>query len=291
MRTITLFLLLLSQITSAQKIKGTVKDALTKEALFNAIVTIKGTTQGSVTNIDGQFEFETEAKLPILISISYVGYITTDFNVNSFDSPISIELKKNENLLKSVEVTENRITEKQKESPLTIEALDVLAIKETPAANFYEGLGQLKGVDIIAASIGFRVVNTRGFNSTSPVRSLQIIDGVDNQSPGLNFSLGNFLGASELDVQKVEIIVGASSAYYGPNAFNGVVSMITKSPFVKPGLAVSIKGGERNLFETSLRYAEAFKNKAGVDKFAFKVNVSYMRANDWVADYKKLMKK
>lgn len=81
------------------------------------------------------------------------------------------------------------------------------------------------------ASLGFKVINTRGFNSTSPVRSLQIIDGVDNQAPGLNFSLGNFLGSSELDVLKVDIVVGASGAYYGPNAFNGVISMETKSPF------------------------------------------------------------
>jgi len=284
MRIITLFLLLLSHITYAQKIKGTVKDASTKEALFNAIVKIKGTTQGTVTSIDGQFEFETTLQLPITLSISYVGYTTIDYTVSSFDKPIQITIKKNETLLKAVDVVADRITEKQKESPLTIEALDVLAIKETPAANFYEGLGQLKGVDIMAASIGFRVINTRGFNSTSPVRSLQIIDGVDNQSPGLNFSLGNFLGSSELDVQKVEIIVGAASAYYGPNAFNGVVSMTTKNPFVKPGLAVSIKYGERDLVETALRYAEVFKNKKGVDKFAFKVNLSYMRANDWKAN-------
>src|SRR5690625_6299341 len=97
-------------------------------------------------------------------------------------------------------------------------------IKQTPTVNFYDVMGALKDVDLTAASRGYKVINTRGFNSTSPVRSLQIIDGVDNQAPGLNFSLGNFLGASELDLQKVDVIVGASSAYYGPNAFNGVIS-------------------------------------------------------------------
>lgn len=278
------FTLLSAQFTNAQTVTGTIKDANTNEPLFGATVVIKGTTEGALTDIDGNFTFVHSAPPPFVLTISYLGYITFDQTVNSLEKPITVKVKPNETLLKAVEVAETRITEKQKESPLTIEALDVLAIKETPAANFYEGLGQLKGVDIIAASIGFRVVNTRGFNSTSPVRSLQIIDGVDNQSPGLNFSLGNFLGASELDVQKVEIIVGAASAYYGPNAFNGVVSMTTKSPFVKPGVAVSIKGGERNLMEAALRYAEVFKNKEGVDKFAFKVNLSYMRANDWEAD-------
>ena len=160
----------------------------------------------------------------------------------------------------------------------------MIAIKETPSANFYDGLGALKGVDITAASLGFKVINTRGFNSTSPVRSLQIIDGVDNQSPGLNFSLGNFLGASELDIMKVEIIQGASSSYYGPNAFNGVISMTTLSPFVQQGLTVQYKLGSRNLFENSFRLAEKFTSKNGENLFAYKINVSYMQANDWEAD-------
>ena len=98
--------------------------------------------------------------------------------------------------------------------------MDLIAIKEAPSGSFYEGLGNLKGVDLTSASLGFKIINTRGFNSTSPVRSLQLIDGVDNQSPGLNFSLGNFLGAPELDVKNVEIVAGASSAFYGPGAFN-----------------------------------------------------------------------
>src|SRR5690606_11209565 len=88
----------------------------------------------------------------------------------------------------------------------------------------------------------------------------------------------------ELDVLKVELIQGASSAFYGPNAFNGVIDIQTKDPFIHQGLAVSVKYGERNLFKSELRYAKAFRNAAGEDKFAFKINGAYMRANDWVAD-------
>ncbi|MCB0668753.1 MAG: TonB-dependent receptor, partial [Saprospiraceae bacterium] len=132
--------------------------------------------------------------------------------------------------------------------------------------------------------LGFKVVNTRGFNSTSPVRSLQIIDGIDNQSPGLNFSLGNFLGSSELDVVKVDLIVGASSAFYGPNAFNGVISMETKNPFLHKGLSASAKVGERNLIESAVRWGDAISNESGKDWFAYKFNLSYLRADDWVAN-------
>ena len=162
-------------------------------------------------------------------------------------TPLKIQLQPTSNKLAEIRITDTRITKKQKQAPLTVEALDMRAIKETPSVNFYDGLGALKGVDITSASLGFKVINTRGFNSTSPVRSLQIIDGVDNQSPGLNFSLGNFLGVSELDIMMVEVIQGASSAYYGPNAFNGVINMITRDPFLDPGISVQYKFGNRNL--------------------------------------------
>ena len=185
--------------------------------------------------------------------------------------------------LEAVEVL-GGISKKLKESALSIEAMDINDIKQTSASDFYEGLSHMKGVDLTSASLGFKVINTRGFNSTSPVRSLQIIDGVDNASPGLNFALGNFLGASELDLMKVEIVSGASSAFYGPNAFNGVISMKTKDPFLFPGFSASVKMGERFLNEYAIRYAQVFKDKNGKDRFAYKLNLAYMNADDWVAD-------
>lgn len=183
-----------------------------------------------------------------------------------------------------VRIKQNRLKEKLKESALTVESMTSQSIKETPASDFYEALGHLKGVDVTSASLGFRIVNTRGFNSTSPVRTLQVIDGVDNQSPGLNFSLGNFLGASELDVAGQEIVVGASSSYYGPGAFNGVISMTTKDPWKTPGFSYKFKIGERQLMENSLRYAKVFYDKKHRELFAFKTNFYYMQAYDWVAD-------
>ena len=164
------------------------------------------------------------------MNISYTGYESIQVLVTDATEFIRTKLSETSILIEAVQVTGSRILDKQKESPLTVESMDLLSIRSTPSANFYDGLGAMKEVDMTTASLGFKVINTRGFNSTSPVRSLQIIDGIDNQAPGLNFSLGNFLGSSELDVLKVDIIVGASSAFYGPNAFNGVISMETKNP-------------------------------------------------------------
>ncbi len=268
----------------AQVVSGSVKDG-DGEPLFGASVVVKGTTMGMQTDFEGEFEFNAKQEPPFTLVISYLGFEPVEFEVTpeNIKKNVSIKLESSAVEVKTVEVTDTRLTEKQKESPLTVESFSLSAIKQTPAADFYSGLGALKGVDLTTASLGFVIVNTRGFNSTRPVRSLQLVDGADNQAPGLNFSLGNFAGSSELDIQKVDLIVGASTALYGPNAFNGVIDMSTKNPFYHRGLTIFLKGAERNLFEGGLRYARVITNKAKEDKFAFKINFSYIRSDDWEA--------
>ena len=270
-------------VTAQTKIKGNVQDRSSNEGLLGAHVIIKGTTEGGVTDMDGNFEFTTNRPLPVTVITHFVGYISQEQEVTSPGQKLRFKLITKDYRIKGIEVTEERISNKEKEHPLTVESMDVIAIRETPASNFYEGLGTLKGVDLTSASIGFKVINTRGFNSTSPVRSLQLIDGVDNQAPGLNFSLGNFLGASEIDVMKVDLIQGASSAFYGPNAFNGVISMTTKDPFLFPGLTVYAKAAERNLRVGSVRWAKVWQ-KNNIDKLGFKFNFFYLEADDWEAE-------
>jgi iron complex outermembrane recepter protein len=267
-----------------QSIEGQVFAEGEEEPLIGAAVVVKNTNVGVGTDIDGKFSIPYKGSFPVILEVSYLGFGTQEVTVYNTNEFLRINLTGDNFAIEEVVVKGQRISDKQKAAPLTVESMDLLAIKEAASDNFYDALGTLKGVDLTAASLGFKVINTRGFNSTSPVRSLQIIDGVDNQAPGLNFSLGNFLGSSELDVVKVDIIVGASSAFYGPNAFNGVISMETKNPFYHQGLSAMTKVGERSLFETAFRWAEVFKNKNGKDWFAYKINFSYLRAYDWEAD-------
>ncbi len=272
-----------SAFAQQSKLRGTVSDAITGETLIGATVLLKGTMTGTVTDIDGRFELSLNERPPLSLMVSFVGYSTLEVEVKTLDQALKIKLRTDQVLLKQAEVVGSRINERQKQAPLTVETMDLLAIKEVAGGDFYEGLGNLKGVDMTAASFGFKVINTRGFNSTSPVRSLQLIDGVDNQSPGLNFSLGNFLGASDLDVLKVDVIAGASTAFYGPGAFNGVINMTTKSPWAFPGLSVSVKGGERNMLEAAVRWAEVIGDSTTKQRWAYKVNAFALRADDWVA--------
>ncbi|MBB4080157.1 outer membrane receptor protein involved in Fe transport [Lewinella aquimaris] len=279
----TVWLVLCGNLSAQTILNGSIVDGQTGDPLIGASILVKGTTTGTVTDIDGGWTL-TVSGLPTILQFSYIGFAPTELEVTDVDQDLTVRLGDNAITTDVVEVRGRRISEKQQQAALTVETLDAIAIKETPAANFYDGLGSLKDVDLTAASLGFKIVNTRGFNSTNPVRSLQIIDGVDNQSPGLNFSLGNFLGASELDVNRVNLVVGASSAFYGPNAFNGVIAIETKDPFLQQGLSVQVKAAERELFEGGIRWAQALKNKSGREWVAYKLNLFGFRANDWEAD-------
>lgn len=231
---------------------------------------------GTVTDFDGKWSLEIY-NFPVQVEVNSMGYSSQRKLIENSSSVI-IRLNPDRNVLKEVSVVQQRLSEQQEKSALTVESMDALAIKESPSVSFYDHLGTLKGVDLTSASIGFKIINTRGFNSTSPVRSLQLIDGVDNQSPGLNFSLGNFLGAPDLDIVSVDVIAGASTAFYGPSAFNGVISMTTKDPFDFTGISSSLKVGERNLTEFSVRWAAKVN-----EKFAYKINLFALKADDWEA--------
>ena len=272
------------ELVAQVNVSGVVTDDNSGEELIGATVIIKGTTTGVVTDYDGSFLLATDTPPPFVIVVSYTGYEPQEITINGSDDKVKVRLGSAATLIDVVEVKGQRIDEQRKASALTVESLDPIGIKQTASENFYDGLGALKGIDLTSASLGIKVINTRGFNSTAPVRILQTIDGVDNSSPSVNFALGNFLGSAELDLRSVDLVVGASSAFYGPNAFNGVIKMDSKNPFFSKGLSAFIKTGEQNIMEYGVRWADAINNKNGDEVFAYKFNASYLTADDWVAD-------
>jgi len=273
---------------SGVTVAGRVTDAKTSEPLTGVNIYVKGKVIGTNTDNRGQFGLTTNTETPFTLVFSYVGFGSHEVNITGSRSDINVSLSEITALGQEVVVTASRVEENILKSPVSIEKMDLLAIRETPSASFYDGLQNLKQVDVVASSMGFKVINTRGFNGTNNPRMVQLIDGMDNQAPGLNFPAGNMVGLSDLDAQSVEIVPGAASALYGPNAFNGIISMTSKSPFEFQGLSAMAKVGVNHvnspdakaspLYDFQARYAKAFKNR-----FAFKVNLAYTKALDWHA--------
>ncbi|RTQ52499.1 TonB-dependent receptor [Hymenobacter gummosus] len=191
--------------------------------------------------------------------------------------------------LGEVVVTASRVEESILQSPVTVEKLGPRALRLTPAPSFFDAIEAVKGVQVITPSLGFKVINARGFTNTTNVRFAQLVDGVDNQAPHIGGPIGNALGPNDLDIQAVEILPGTAAALYGLNAINGLANFTTRNPFDSEGLSLQQKTGVNHLggagrggrlfSETSLRYAR----RLGA-KWAFKVNGGYTRGYDWVAD-------
>lgn len=162
-----ILLLLVVPLVAQTTVKGTVYDEQLKEPLIGANILIENTSEGTTTELDGSFELTTSRKAPFTLIVSYTGYTQKELEITGSINNLAVALASDALTIETVEVRGQRISDKQKQSPLTVEALDNIAIKETASDNFYDGLGSLKGVDLTAASLGFKVINTRGFNSTS----------------------------------------------------------------------------------------------------------------------------
>jgi outer membrane receptor protein involved in Fe transport len=214
------------------------------------------------------------------------GLLTTHLALAQAVTPLADSAKID---LSEVVVSASRVEESILQSPVTVEKLTPRALRLTPAPSFFDAIEHLKGVQVITPSLGFRVINARGFTNTTNVRFVQLVDGIDNQAPHIGGPIGNVLGPSDLDIQAVEIVPGTAAALYGLNAVNGLANFTTRNPFRSEGLSVQQKTGVNHVndantnahifIETSLRYAKVLVP----DRLAFKANGTYLHGYDWIA--------
>ena len=270
-------------------VSGSVKNAKSKELVSAVSVTVKGSSVGTFTDDKGTFRFSSIKNYPVTLVFSSVGFANKEVTVNAANSGLEVSLEPSFTLGNEVVVSASRVPERILESPVSIERVSTAAIRNTAATNYYDILTNLKGVDVVAASLTFKSVGTRGFNSSGNTRLNQIVDGMDNQAPGLNFSVGSVIGLSELDVDNMELLPGASSALYGPGGMNGTVLINSKSPFKYQGLSFQIKQGINHV-DAAQRPTSAYNDwavrwaKKVNDKFAYKITAENMTAQDWLAN-------
>jgi iron complex outermembrane recepter protein len=267
-------------------ISGKVTDFASGETLAGVNIVVKGRVIGTITDTDGNYSLKVNDSPPLTLSFSFVGYRTIDVEVKDANTTnLNVQLEEQTTLGQEVVISASRVEESILKSPVTIEKVDLLTIQQTPAPEFYDALANVKGVQFTSSSLNFPQVNTRGFATIANDRFVQWVDGMDASAPILNFPTGNIVGIGELDAEGMELVPGAASALYGPNAFNGILLMTSKSPFdyqglsaqAKVGLTSSDAQGESYPFTNfGIRYAKAFNNK-----LAFKINFSILDAEDW----------
>ncbi len=285
---ITLMYCVFSSVAFTQSItiSGNVKDSSTGEAVPSVSVAIKGSTAGTFTDERGNFQLVTSRRPPFSLVFSSVGFDSKEVVVTSSSTFVQVDLVAGSSLGTEVVVSASRVPERILESPVSIERVSLANIREAAAPSAYDVLANLKGVDMVTSSLTFKTPTTRGFGGSGNARVNQFMDGMDNQAPGLNFSVGSVIGITDLDLESVELLPGASSALYGAGGMNGTILMNSKNPFKYPGFSMQVKQGMMHVdhkqrsaspyYDWSFRWAKAFN-----DKFAFKINMSFIKANDW----------
>lgn len=214
--------LLLTINLSAQnlkKITGTVFDD-NEESVIGASVSIKGTTNGTITDIDGAFTLEVPENATLVIS--YIGYLSQEIPVNN-RTEFNIILKEDAKLLDEIVVVGYGVMRK-KDLTGAVSSIDSKTMQDKPVANVGEALqGRAAGVQIVnSGAPGSNVaIRVRGISTINNSEPLLVIDGVptDISLNALNMD----------DVQTVDVLKDASAtAIYGSRGANGVVLITTK---------------------------------------------------------------
>ena len=235
------------------KLSGTVKDMM-GEPLIGVSILVKGTTNGTVTDLDGKFSLQV-AKGAV-IEISYIGYITQTMTVTG-TAPLSIVMKEDSKQLDEVVVTALGIKREAKALTYNVQEIKAAGITKVKDANFVNSLsGKIAGVTINQSSSGVggssRVV-MRGTKSLfGENNALYVLDGIPMQGLRTKQS-DNFYESVEVadgdgisninpeDIESMSVLTGASAAaLYGNRGANGVILITTKKGTIgKPRVSYS----------------------------------------------------
>lgn len=260
-------------------ISGTVKDDA-GEPLIGATVLVQGTSTGTATDFDGNFNLRTTKELPFNLIVSYTGYTTQTVAVNSADANLDIVLGQDAVGLDEVVISASRRREKVQEAPASISVLNEKALAVTSnTTDPTRNLVNTAGVQIQQQSANRINISMRGGAGLFGTSVFPIMDYRSLVGPGIGTFQTDQAGISNIDLQRIEVVRGPGSALYGPGVTQGVVHFITKNPIDFPGTAVEVLGGELNTFGATVRHATKVN-----DKFGFKINASYKRGDEFTLD-------
>ena len=280
-----IFTLLFGVVSFAQTtVTGTVNDE-SGMPLPGANVIVVGTSTGAISDFDGKFTLTVSQTPPFTVQVSSVGFTTASEDVTSNNQDLTIVLEEG-SFLDEVVVTASRVPQRIFESPVTVEKYSLKQIQRTPAADFFEGLFNVKGVQMNQTGLVFSQVNTRGFGTAYNEGFVTMVDGMNTQAPVFGFAVGNLIGPSELDVQSVELLPGSASALYGMDAYKGIMSIATRNPFEHEGITGYYRsgttqqevGGNNAFTDFGIRIATKLS-----DKWAVKLSVSAKQGTEWAA--------
>jgi iron complex outermembrane receptor protein len=269
----------------AGAIRGTVLNADTRAPLFAASVLVTSLRDPSLrlaqpTDRQGAFAVRDLPAGTYEVRASLVGFDTfvLDEVAVGADSDVTLELKLTELAvaMETMIVSASRREERALDAPASVQVLGEGDLADKPVLTPADYLAALPAVDVARAGLNQGTVVVRGFNNVFSGATLTLVDNRIARVPSLRYNALNFIPTTNDDIERIEVVSGPGSALYGPNAANGVVHMITRSPFDHPGTTLSVSGGERDVFIASGSHAGA-----PMREFAYRISSTYYQGNDF----------
>ncbi len=269
--------------THAATLNITVTDAQTGNQLNNVSITVKpqsGDSTKGMTDVNGTLALSNISAGVYTITATANGYtdnVLTDIEITADETKsVDITLLSDIIELDKVAITASRRKEKVLEAPASVALLDDSQIQDRVAMSVTEHLKSLRAVDVVTSGIGTSYVVVRGFNNVFSGNLLSLVDNRIASVPSLRVNAYTLIPTISEDIEQIEVVSGPGAALYGPNSANGVMHILTRSPFTSRGTTISIGGGERRIFTGSLRHAGVINDMIG-----YKLTANYTRGDDW----------
>ena len=288
MRTTSVMLLLLFSVwPAAAQETGSLTGRIAANdgmALFGASIVVGGDalneSRGTTSDSEGAFFVEGLPPGVYDVTASFLGYeslTVASVAVRSGETTrLDIGLAATTLIGQQVVVSASRKQEKLLDAPASVSVVELDEIKDRPALTVSDYIQDLGGVDQAKVGVAQSATVVRGFNSTFTGSLLTMVDNRIARIASLRLNQGSFIPTTADDIQRIEVVRGPGSALYGPNSANGVMHIVTRSPFGSEGNSIAVYGGERSLRKATFRHASSVDEKIG-----FKVSGEYSKARDW----------
>ncbi len=279
---VCLFLFLLMGLSTTAISQNTISGSVTDEGgepLIGANVLVQGTSDGTITELDGSFSLRTSSSFPLTLVISYTGFSDMEVLMTS-NTAVNVSLAEGILFGEDIVISASRKREKIQEAPASISVVGARQLTNSPQVEPLRNLINVPGVQLqqqSAARINIEMRASSGIFGTS---TFPIMDYRSLVGPGVGTFQSDAAGLSNIDLERIEIVRGPGSALYGPGVTSGVVHFITKNPIDHPGTTVQVGYGQLNTFIGALRHAGRNTDKT----FGYKINAQYNKGDEFSLD-------
>jgi outer membrane receptor protein involved in Fe transport len=237
--------LLFSIMSFAQNatIKGVVTDAETKEPLIGVNLVVKGTTIGTSTDLEGNFELSVPVGEQTIV-FSYVSFVDKNIAINLSEGEVkelNVTLGADEdvNILSTIVVSATKFEQKLGEQTVSIDVMKPVFLERQNLTDISQAVQKNPGVTVIDGQANIRGGSGYSFGAGS--RVLLLLDDLPILQADAGFPSWTSIPLE--NIGQIEIIKGAASALYGSSAMNGIINVRTAYPTSTPLTKISVFGG------------------------------------------------